>query len=78
MALASHTQSYIAGASAVVLVVVSAALGFGLVPVLVRQMVAVASYSCPFASASSGAPASCFPVALLDLHSHSDCAFTWG
>ena len=78
MAFASHTQSSVAVASAAVQVDVAAALGFVLVPVLVRKLVAVASYSYPFASESFGAPASCFPVALLDFHSHSDFAFAWG
>ena len=78
MEFASHTQSSVAVASASVLVDVDDALGFVLVPVLVRKLVAVASSSCPFEFASSGDPASCFPVALLDLHSHSDCAFAWG
>ena len=78
MAFASHTQSSVAVANAVVLVAVAAAMGFGLVPVLVQRLVDVASYSYPFASAASGAPASCFPVALLDFHSHSDCAVAWG
>ena len=40
-----------------VLVAVDATMGFGLVYVLVRHLVAVASYSYPFASASSGVPA---------------------
>ena len=78
MAFASHTQSSVAVAYSVVLVSVAADMGFGLLPVLVQWLVAVASYSYPFASASSVAPASCFPVALLDFHSHSDCAVAWG
>ena len=77
MAFASHTQSSVDVASADVLVAVAADMGFGLVPVLVWWLVAVALYSYPFASASSGAPASCFPVALLDFDSHSDCTVAW-
>ena len=77
MAFASHTQSSVAVAYYVVLVAVAASMGFGLVPVLLKRLVDVASYSYPFASASSGTPASCFPVALLDFHSHSDCAVAW-
>ena len=78
MAFASHTQSSVAVAYYVVLVAVATAMGFGLVHVLVRRLVSVASYSYPFVSASSGAPESCFPVALLDFHSYSDCAVAWG
>ena len=72
MAFASHTQSSVAVVCAVVLVAVAAVMVF------VRRLVAVASYSYPFVSASSGDPASYFPVALLDFHSHSDCAVAWG
>ena len=54
VAFASHTQSSVAVAYDVVLVAVDASMGFWLVPVLVRRLVAVASYSHPFASASSG------------------------
>ena len=78
MVFVSHTQSSVAVAYADVLVYVAAALVFGLVPVLVWHLVAVESHSYPFASAFSGAPASCFPVYLLDFHSHSDCAFAGG
>ena len=48
MAFASHTQSSVAVASDVVMVAVAAAIGFGLVPVLVRRLVAVTLYSYPF------------------------------
>ena len=78
MAFASRTQSSVAVASSAVLVAVAAALVFSLVHVLVSHVVAVASYSYPFASASSGAPASCFLVSLLDFHSHFYCALAWG
>ena len=53
MEFASHTQSSVAMAYSIVLVAVAAAMGFGLVTVLVRRLVDVASYSYPFASASS-------------------------
>ena len=44
MAFASHTQSSVAVAYYVVLVAIAAAVGFGLVPVIVQRLVAVASY----------------------------------
>ena len=78
MEFAPHNQNSVAVASAAVLVAVDEALGFGLVSMLVQQLVAVASYSYPFVFASSGSHASCCSVALLDLHYHFDCAFTWG
>ena len=42
MAFAFHNQSSVAMASDVVLVAVAAAMGFGLVPVFVQRLVAVA------------------------------------